>query len=116
MYLSAMASIFRGVILAGSGPGRWFSDPSQNFLDFSALMNSAQESPNLGTDFRRMGLQCKMSRVVEDDLGARIITTVGLRPGRQKERIVLSPYRESGRAMRAEVLLKLRIKRQLAFV
>src|SRR5271165_3405663 len=57
-----------------------------------------------------------MSRVVEDDLSARIITTIGLRPGREKERIVLSPYRKSRRAMGAEVLLKLRIKRDVAFV
>ena len=57
-----------------------------------------------------------MSRVVEDDLGVRIITAVSLRPGREKERIVLSPYGESRRAMRAEVLLKLRIKRDVAFV
>ena len=57
-----------------------------------------------------------MSRVVEDDLGVRIITAVSLRPGREKERIVLSPDGESWRAMRAEVLLKLRIKRHVAFV
>src|SRR5580704_11224283 len=57
-----------------------------------------------------------MSRVVKDDLSVRIITAVSLRPGREKERIVLSPDGESWRAMRAEVLLKLRIKRDVAFV
>src|SRR5580693_5456758 len=57
-----------------------------------------------------------MSRVVKDDLSVRIITAVSLRPGREKERIVLSPDGEGWRAMRAEVLLKLRIKRDVAFV
>src|SRR5580692_3243887 len=57
-----------------------------------------------------------MSRVVEDDLSVRIITAISLCPGREKERIVLSPDGQSWRTMRAEELLKLRIKRDIAFV
>jgi hypothetical protein len=85
-------------------------------LDFSVLGNSSQEGPNFGADFGGMGLQSKMSRVVEDNLGAGIVATIGLGAGWEKERIVFSPNRESRRTMRAEVFLELRVKCDVAFV
>ena len=95
----------------------WFSDPMrQNFWDFSVFKYGAQNGPYLGPDFRRMSFQSEMPRVVEDDLRAGIIPTEGFRPGREKERVVLPPYRQRRRPMRAEELLKLGIKRDVAFV
>src|SRR6266436_7153713 len=63
-----------------------------------------------------MRLQSEMPCVVEDHLGARIIPTEGFRPGWEKEGVVLSPYRQCRRPMRAEEFLKLGIKRDVAFV
>src|SRR5271166_3385788 len=79
-------------------------------------MNGAQKGPNLGRDFRRMSFQSEMPCIVEDHLRARIISTEGVRAGREKEGVVLSPYRQRRRPMRAEELLKLGIKRHVAFV
>src|SRR5208282_1349992 len=58
----------------------------------------------------------EMPCIVEDHLRARIISTEGVRAGREKEGVVLSPYRQRRRLMRAEEFLKLRIKRYVAFV
>ena len=80
------------------------------------LMNGAQEGANLGTNFRRMGLQGEMSRVVKDHLRGRIVPAVSLGSGRKEERIVLSPDRERRRAVRAEVFLELRVERHVVFV
>ena len=44
-------------------------------------MNGAQKGANLGADFRRMGFEREVARVVEDDLCARIIPTEGFCPG-----------------------------------
>ncbi len=63
-----------------------------------------------------MSLQSKMPRVVQDYLVARIIPTEGFRPGREKEGVVLSPYRQRGRPMRAEEFLKLGVECGVAFV
>jgi hypothetical protein len=82
----------------------------------SALMNGAQKGANLGPDFSRMGFEREVARVVEDDFGARIISTEGFRPGREKEGVVLSPYRQRRRPMGAKEFLKPGIKRDVAFV
>ena len=79
-------------------------------------MNGAQKGANLGPDFSRMGFEREVARVVEDDLRARIIPTEGFRPGREKEGVVLSPYRQRRRPMRAKEFLKPGIKRDVAFV
>ena len=63
-----------------------------------------------------MRLQRKMACVVEMHLGSRVITFERLRARRQKERVVLAPDREQRRAFRAEVLLELRIERNVAGV
>ena len=104
---------------AGTGLMQKFARGSSDRLgyrNFSVSRNSSQEGANLGSDFGRMGLQGKMSCVVEDHPSAGIVAPIGLRPGREKERIVFSPDRECRRAMGAKVILEFRVKLDVAFV
>lgn len=69
-----------------------------------------------GRDFGEVRLYRKMPGVQELNLGIGNIASVSLGTGRDKERVVLSPYRKQRRATRAEVFLELRIERDVAGV
>ena len=60
--------------------------------------------------------ECKVSGIVEVNLGVRIVTPESLCTRRQKEWIVLAPDRKQRRLLRSEILLELRVKRDIACV
>src|SRR5262245_20215144 len=72
-----------------------------------------QELPDRFADFAMMGLKREMSSIKEVNISIGIVAPESLGAGRQKEWIVLSPDREQRRLFRAEVVLKLRIKRHI---
>src|SRR5437870_6339594 len=61
-----------------------------------------------------MRFQREVTGVVEVYFGVRVVALERLGPGRQKERIVLAPDREQWRPLCAEVLLELRVERDVA--
>src|SRR5262245_8087468 len=67
-------------------------------------------------DLHGMCFQRKMARVEEVDDGARNVAPERLRARRQEERVVLAPHREQGRPVRTEVLVELRVQRNIAGV
>jgi hypothetical protein len=102
MYLSAMASFFEALFLpvARGSAIRW-----TRIFGGSAPTNGIQKVPNLGRDFSRMGFEREVACVIEDDLRTRIVSTESFRPGREREGVVLSPYRQRRRPVRAEEFL-----------
>src|SRR5580692_5540106 len=75
-----------------------------------------QKILNLGTDFGGMSFEGKMPGVIEHDFGKRVVSAIGLRSGRKKERIILSPHCQGWRLIFAEKFLKLGIKLHVVFV
>src|SRR5215475_1414805 len=67
-------------------------------------------------DFRNMRFQREVSGVEEADDRFRNIAFEGLGARRQEEGIILSPHREEGWLVGAEVLLEGRIERDVALV
>src|SRR6266481_7142540 len=67
-------------------------------------------------DLRSMGLEGEVARVEEMDHRAGNIASESLGPLRQKEGIVLSPHRQEARLVRTEVILKGRVKCDVALV
>ena len=61
-----------------------------------------------------MRFQREVPRVVKVYFGVRNVALERVSPGRQKERVILSPHREQWRPVCAEVLLELRVERDVA--
>ena len=79
-------------------------------------VNAFEEGANLLADFRSVALEGEVPCVKKDNFGSGIVSTEGFCTGWQKERIVPAPNSESRRSMRAEILLKLRIERNVGLI
>src|SRR5579859_7380127 len=82
----------------------------------AAAKSAREKIANGRRDLRGVGLQRKMPCIEEADDGMRHVALERLGAGRQEERIVLAPYREERRFMRAEILLEGGIERDIALV
>src|SRR5690348_816541 len=63
-----------------------------------------------------MGFQREVTGVVEVYFGVRVVPLKRLSPGRQKERVVLTPDRQQWWPFCTEVLLELRVERDVACI
>jgi len=75
-------------------------------LRLSAVTCSVRESTDFACDLFEVRLQGEVPGVQKLDNGIGIIPAVGLRSGRDKERIMLSPNGEQRRLGVAEIFLK----------
>src|SRR5215831_2235092 len=75
-----------------------------------------QELTDFVANLTRVRLQREMPGLKEMDLGIRIVALESFGAGRQEEWIVLSPNREQRWLPRAEIVLKLRVKRDIACI
>src|SRR5580692_10884478 len=66
----------------------------------------SQKFADLSGDLIRMGLQCEVTRIEEAHRGIWDVALECVGARGKKERIVLAPYREQGRLVLSEVLLK----------
>src|SRR5215510_12368599 len=73
-----------------------------------------EERPNGVGNFAMMRFQREVTGVVEVYFGVRVVPLERLSPGRQKERVVFTPDRQQWRPFCTEVLLELRVKRDVA--
>src|SRR6266446_5866811 len=67
-------------------------------------------------DFACVGLECEMADVEEPYLSVAVVALERLRARRQEERVVLAPHRKQRGPVRAEVVLELRVQRDIAGV
>ena len=77
---------------------------------------SLQEIADALSDFAGVRFQREVTRVEKAHNSARIVALERLGARRNKERVILASYGQQRRLVRAEVLLKRRIERDVAFV
>src|SRR5215467_13337446 len=85
-------------------------------LQLIATDSGCEEAADRRRDLRGMRLQREVTRVEKTHDSTRNIALERLGAGREEERVVLAPYRQQRRPVRAEVFLERRVQRDIAGV